>query len=76
MKKLFFVTAIISIIICGSACKKEYTCTCRIINDTGNQIATEEATFKKSNKSDAESACKNNEIITAKPMEQAKCELK
>lgn len=74
MKKLFFLAAVI--ITCVSACKKEYTCTCRITNDTGNQITTEEATFKKSNKSDAESACKNNEIISPKPMEQAKCELK
>lgn len=74
MKKLFFLAAFI--IACSSACKKEYTCTCMIINDTGNQISTEEATFKKSNKSDAASACKNNEIIASKPMEQAKCELK
>ena len=63
-------------LVIASSCKREYICTCKIINDTGQEIDSKEIAFKKSNNTDAQSACENNELIEVRSMEQAKCSLK
>ena len=58
-----------------TSCKKDYTCVCVIMNDTG-QTTTKEATFQKAKKEDAIADCENNKIIQQHVMEQNTCKLK
>lgn len=74
MKKLFFLAAFATAIIFTS-CKKEYTCSCIIMDDTGTKT-TKEKTFESSKKEDATSDCENNKIIQESPMEHNTCKLK